>query len=95
MSTPTGTKRPPPTASTTAYREAANKMHIGMAIPYTGDADKDFAAAMIAHHQGAVDMAKVELQYGADPDLRKLAQDIVEAQEKEIAFMRAWQAKHQ
>ena len=80
--------------STKAYRDAMTKMDQGMAIPYSGDADKDFVAGMIPHHQGAIDLAKVELQYGKDPQLRKLARDIIAAQEKEIAFMKSWQAKH-
>ena len=81
-------------ASTKAYRDAMTKMDQGMAITYSGDADKDFVAGMIAHHQGAIDMAKVELQYGKDPQLRKLARDVIAAQQKEIAFMKSWQAKH-
>jgi len=80
--------------STKGYRDAMTKMHQGMMIPYTGDADKDFVAGMIAHHQGAIDMAKVELQYGKDKQLRALARNIIAAQQKEIAFMQAWQAKH-
>ena len=70
------------------------KMSQGMAIPWTGNADQDFVAGMIPHHQGAIDMARVELQYGKDPQLRKLARDIIAAQKKEIAFMTTWQAKH-
>lgn len=81
-------------ASTKAYEAAMMRMHDGMDIDYSGDADKDFVAGMIPHHQGAVDMARVELRFGKDPELRRLAAEIVAAQEKEISFMRAWQAKH-
>jgi uncharacterized protein (DUF305 family) len=49
---------------------------------------------MIPHHQGAVEMAKVELKYGKDAKLRKLAKDIIAAQEKEIAFMKQWLEQH-
>jgi uncharacterized protein (DUF305 family) len=70
------------------------KMHHDMDIPYTGNADRDFVAGMIPHHQGAIDMARVELRYGKDPALKRLAREIVAAQEKEIAFMRQWQARH-
>ena len=55
--------------------------------PMTGDPDHDFAAMMIPHHRGAVDMAKVELIYGKDPVLRRLAQEIVVTQEQEIVVM--------
>ncbi len=54
----------------------------------TGDPDHDFAAMMIPHHQGAVDMAKAELLYGKDTVLRRLAQEIIVTQEQEIEVMR-------
>jgi len=57
------------------------------AAPMTGDPDHDFAAMMIPHHQGAIDMAKAELLYGKNPVLRRLAQEIVVTQNSEIAVM--------
>lgn len=63
-------------------------------LPYTGDADKDFVSHMMPHHQGANEMAKVELKYGKDPELERLARNIINAQHDEIGFMQRWQAKH-
>lgn len=65
-----------------------------MTANLTGDADKDFAGLMLPHHQGAVEMAQIELQYGKDPVLRALAEAIVKAQQDEIALMKKWQADH-
>jgi uncharacterized protein (DUF305 family) len=81
-------------ASTKAFEAANAKMHKSMMIEYSGDTDTDFVRSMIPHHQGAIDMAKVELAHGKDPELRKLAQDIVKAQESEIAEMQAWLKAH-
>jgi len=81
-------------AATRAFRAANDKMHKDMDIRYSGDADKDFVAGMIAHHDGAVAMAKIVLQYGKDAEIKALASDIIREQEKEIAQMRAWQARN-
>ncbi len=63
-------------------------MHSGMTnASRTGQADHDFASAMVPHHQGAVDMAKVELLFGKDPVLRRIAQEIIITQQQEIAVM--------
>ncbi len=82
------------TASTKAFKAANDKMHGGMNIPFSGNADVDFVKGMVPHHQGAVDMAKIVLEHGKDPALKKLARDIIKAQDKEIAFMQRWLAKN-
>jgi uncharacterized protein (DUF305 family) len=83
------------TPSTQAFKSADQKMHANMAASFTGNADIDFVKGMIPHHQGAIDMAKVELQYGKDPEIRKLAEGVIKAQEGEIGEMTAWLANHQ
>ena len=81
-------------ASSKAFNDAMGKMHKDMMITYSGNADADFVRGMIPHHQGAINMAKVELKYGKDPELRKLAEAVVTAQEAEIKEMKAWLKKH-
>ena len=56
----------------------------------SGDTDKDFATMMIDHHKGAIDMAKVQLEHGDDPELRALAEKVIADQEKEISQMQEW-----
>ena len=85
----------PATPTAENSMSAMDKMAKDMAaVPMTGDADRDFAGMMIPHHQGAIDMAKYELAHGKDPEMLKLARDVVAAQEREIAGMKAWLAKH-
>jgi len=79
--------------STQAGFAAANdaamaKMMAGMAVAPSGDVDHDFAAMMIPHHQGAIDMAQAELRYGRNEQLRRIAQGIIVEQQQEIAAMR-------
>ncbi len=88
-----GAATPADTAATKDYKAANDKMHKEMNISFSGDADVDFARGMIPHHQGAVDMAKVVLAHGKDPELRKLAESVITEQEKEIAFLRDWLKK--
>jgi uncharacterized protein (DUF305 family) len=64
-----------------------NKMMTDMTIKPTGDVDRDFVAMMVPHHQGAIDMARAELKYGHDEQLRRLAREIVVMQRRQIAVM--------
>lgn len=79
-------------AATKAYKAANDAMHRDMNVPLTGDADVDFVRSMIPHHQGAIDMAKIVLAHGKDPAIRKLAEEVIAAQDTEIAMMRKWLA---
>ena len=81
--------------ATAGLKAAMDRMHMAMmAVAYSGDPDADFARNMIPHHQGAIDMAEVELKYGKDPELRNLANDIIAAQQKENAMMKQWLSAH-
>ena len=102
---PAGAQEADPMAGMTGMQHggpAADAMMSGMdtmsramkSAPMTGDADRDFVSMMMPHHQGAIDMARVQLKYGKDPLLRKMAMEIVAAQEHEIAAMQQWQESH-
>ena len=102
MQTPTTTVSRPTapvaafTASTDSFfdqllDDAMRVMHRGMHnAPRTGDPDSDFVNMMIPHHQGAIDMAKAQLLSGKDPQIRRLAQEIITDQQAEIALMHLW-----
>ena len=75
--------------------QGMNQMHQDMmAAAQYKDPDVAFAAGMLPHHIGAVKMAEVELKYGKDPEMRKLAEDIINAQQAEIEQMQKWLEAH-
>ena len=78
----------PPDRFPALMDDAMARMDAAMAVGYTGNADDDFARMMIAHHQGAIDMAELELRFGTDERLRRLAQEIIVTQGQEIMVMR-------
>ncbi|HEY4252177.1 MAG TPA: DUF305 domain-containing protein [Roseomonas sp.] len=82
----------PPASGETAFlaeNEAAmTRMMNAMAVPATGDVDRDFVAMMIPHHQGAIDMAQAVLRHGSNERIRRIAQEIVVGQQQEIVAMR-------
>jgi uncharacterized protein (DUF305 family) len=98
MSSMPGMSTPGMNAPSAADRDMmagmAKMNHAMSSAPMTGNPDQDFVAMMLPHHVGAVSMAEVELRYGRDPILRRMAKDIIAAQNQEIAEMRRWQARH-
>lgn len=76
-------------------RAAMNRMHESMShLPTAANADEDFVRLMIPHHQAALDMAKTQLLCGKDPQIRRLAQEIITDQQSEIQVMELWLKKH-
>jgi uncharacterized protein (DUF305 family) len=72
-----------------------DKMHMAMeAVKRSGDSDVDFVRLMLPHHQAAIDMAKTQLLYGKDPQMRRLAQEIITDQQLEIELMQRWLKQH-
>jgi uncharacterized protein (DUF305 family) len=86
---PTRAGRAPAEAAYLAENDAAmSRMMRGMAVAPSGDVDRDFVDMMAPHHQGAIDMAVAVLRYGHNPQVRRLAQEIIVDQQQEIAAMR-------
>jgi uncharacterized protein (DUF305 family) len=78
-----------------AYMDSMRKMNQGMmGKPMSGDADRDFATMMMSHHQGAIDMARVELEHGKDPELKAMAQKVIGDQSREVKELQDWLDRH-
>lgn len=78
-------------ANWSALIASMDKMHMAMgAVKRSGDNDVDFVRLMLPHHQAAIDMAKIQLLYGKDPQMRRLAQEIITDQQSEIELMQRW-----
>ena len=74
-----------------ALQRSVEAMHVGMAsITPSGDADVDFVRLMLPHHQAAIDMARIQLTHAGDPQVQRLAQEIITDQQSEIELMRLW-----
>src|ERR1700737_4849045 len=72
-----------------------NRMDVAMgSVERSGDSDVDFVRLMLPHHQAAIDMAKTQLLHGKDPQMRRLAQEIITDQQSEIVLMQLWLKQH-
>ena len=87
--------QPQMTAILKDYTKSMTQMHEEMMVGMSyNDPDTAFAKSMLGHHRGALDMAKIELKYGTDVDMRTLAQQIIPAQQTDIDTLRKWLASH-
>ena len=78
------------------FNSSMAKMHAAMAsVVPSGKSDVDFVRLMLPHHQAAIDMAKIQLLYGKDPEMRRLAQEIITDQQSEIDLMQLWLKRHE
>jgi len=81
-------------ASTKDFKTAHMNMMKNMNMEFTGDADRDFAASMKKHHEGGIEMAKIQLKHGKDPEMRKMAEKLVKEQSEENKKFDSWLSKH-
>jgi uncharacterized protein (DUF305 family) len=85
------TSLPAPESKWSELVASMHVMHAAMSSVHpTGDNDVDFVRLMLPHHQAAIDMAKTQLLYGQDPQMRRLAQEIITDQQSEIELMQLW-----
>lgn len=81
-------------AAEKAFMDVKMTMRESMPVEYTGDPDVEFMRSMIPHHQGAIDMAEVELKYGKDAQARAFAKKVIETQQAEIEQLNQWLKQH-
>jgi uncharacterized protein (DUF305 family) len=87
---------PPAVSDWSELGASMQKMHLAMAsVGPSGDSDVDFVRLMLPHHQAALDMAKTQLMNGKDPQIRRLAQEIITDQQSEIELMQLWLKQHE
>ena len=87
-------KPPPPTAATIAYKEAGLHLQLEMGISYTGDSDADFTSLLLAYGKGTAALARIALEHGKDPEIRRIAQHVLESEAKQAERLQAWRAAH-
>src|SRR5581483_3318259 len=80
--------------STKDFKQAHMNMMRDMNMEFTGDADVDFAKSMIKHHEGGIEMAKLLLKHGKDPEMRKKAEKLIKEQGQDNKDFQAWLKKH-
>lgn len=88
-----GRKVPEPPASTLALGEHVNRMSLYLSIVYTHQADRDFASLLAAQRRGLYELAQIELKHGTDPEMRAVAQRIVDAYPAEDAALQEWRRR--
>jgi hypothetical protein len=88
-----GGKQPPPPASTLAFGEHVGRVPLYMSIVYTNQPDRDFASLLAGHRRGMVELAQIELKHGTDPEMRAVAQRIVDQAAAEGAALEAWRKR--
>lgn len=81
-------------ASTKDFKTAHMNMMKNMNMEFTGDPDRDFAASMKKHHEGGIEMARIQLKHGKDPEMRKMAEKLVKEQNEENKKFESWLSKH-
>jgi uncharacterized protein (DUF305 family) len=86
--------QPGDTASTKDLKQAHMDMMKDMPMQFTGDADKDFATSMMKHHAGGIEMAKIQLKHGKDPEMRKMAEKLIKEQGNDNKEFATWLKKH-